>query len=174
MEQAGAVMAAPEVELDPPSIVEVWIPADSVAGFEADYERVAASWRANLATTLDNYKLEDYVSSAHALTRQWLPQDLVSRLERLIYDPSQPPALVIRGLPIDRDLPPTEQNAQALKVGRYMSETWILGIARIVGQVFTFEYLLGQSTGPAALIRQIYTTPVSACLSPTAAYCNIQ
>jgi hypothetical protein len=98
--------------LNPPTVVEVRIPPESVAGFEADYERVAASWPEDLAVTTDDLKLEDYVSSAHSLVRRWLPVDLVARLERLIHDPSEPPALVIRGLPIDRELPPTQPNVQ--------------------------------------------------------------
>lgn len=179
--------AAPAVKLNPPTVVEVWVPPESLEGFEAEYERVAASWPADLATTTDDLKLEDYISSAHTLVRRWLPADLLARLERFIHDPNQPPALVIRGLPIDRDLPPTQANLhvcpyslnlsthfhcdwilsnltystfemQEAKMGRYMSETWLVGIARAVGQVFTYESLRGKLTGPTSLVRQIYTT----------------
>lgn len=151
-------MAAPEAELNPPTVVEIAIPPESVAGFEADYERVAATWPADLATTEDDLKLEDYVSSAHALVRRWLPVELVAQLERFIHDPNQPPALVIRGLPIDRDLPPTEPNGELKKAGKYMSETWVIGVARIVGQMFTLDSFRGSNVGPTALVRQLYTT----------------
>jgi L-asparagine oxygenase len=149
---------APAVKLNPPTVIEVIIPPESLEGFEAEYERVAASWPADLATTTDDLKLEDYISSAHTLVRRWLPADLLARLERFIHDPNQPPALVIRGLPIDRDLPPTQANVHEHKMGRYMSETWLVGIARVVGQVFTYESLRGKLTGPTSLVRQIYTT----------------
>lgn len=98
------------------------------------------------------------MSSAHGLVRRWLTEKLVSRLERHIHYPNQPPALLIRGLPIDRDLPPTQPEAESQKVGRFMSETWLIGIARIMGQVFMMEYSPGKQRGPSALVRQIYTT----------------
>jgi len=156
--QVEQARSSPAVELDPPTVLEVCIPAESLSGFESDYNRVAASWPSDLSTTLDDHKLEDYLSSAHALVRRWLPEKLVSRLERYIHDPNQPPALLIRGLPIDRDLPPTQPEVASHKVGRYMSETWLLGIARIVGQVFTVEYMAGNLQGPSVLVRQIHTT----------------
>lgn len=144
--------------LDPPTVIEITIPPKSRAGFEADYERVSATWPSNLANTTDDAEVEEFVSSAHALARRWLPQEVVSRLERYIHDPSQPPALVIRGLPIDKEVPPTEPDAHLKKAGKCVSETWLVGIGRIVGQVFTFPFLRGSRPGMGLLVREIYST----------------
>ncbi|KAG0620491.1 hypothetical protein M758_4G220300 [Ceratodon purpureus] len=155
MEEAATEL---EPELDIPSVVEITIPPESLAGFEADYERVSGTWPADLATTVDDAKIEQFVSSAHALARRWLPQEVVSRLEGFIFDPNQPAALVIRGLPIDKELPPTGLDCHVKKTGSCVSETWLVGIGRIVGQVFTLKYLRGSRTGMGLLVRELYTT----------------
>ena len=147
-----------ESEVEIPAVVEITIPPESLVGFEADYERVAATWPADLGTTTDDFKIEQFVSSAHALARRWLPREVVSRLESYIYDPNEPAALVIRGLPIDKELPPTGTDAHIQKTGKFVSETWLVGIGRIVGQVFTFEFLRGSRPGMGLLVREIYTT----------------
>lgn len=57
-----------------PTIVEITIPPESLVGFDADYEIVAATWPADLATTTDYAKIEQFVTTANALARRWLPQ----------------------------------------------------------------------------------------------------
>ncbi|CAM6095584.1 unnamed protein product [Calypogeia fissa] len=161
MEEAAATdhsSAPPQAEsIEIPGVVEITIPPESLVGFEADYERVSKTWPADLSTTTDDAKIEQFVSSAHALVRRWLPQDLVCRLENYMYDPAESAVLVIRGLPIDKELPPTEPDLQIKKQGKHMSETWLVGIARIMGQVFIPDYL--RRTGMGMLVRELYSTP---------------
>jgi L-asparagine oxygenase len=158
MEETAAManQAPPEPEIT--SVVDITIPPESLAGFEADYESVSATWPADLATSTDDAVIEQFVSSAHSLARRWLPQEVISQLESFIYDPNAPPALVIRGLPIDKELPPTGPDCYLKKAGKCVSETWLVGIGRIVGQVFTFNFLRGSRTGMGLLVREIYTT----------------
>lgn len=154
MEEAAAATA----EVGVSSVVDIAIPPESLAGFEADYESVSATWPADLATSTNDAVIEQFVSSAHSLARRWLPQEVISQLESFMYDPNAPPALVIRGLPIDKELPPTEPDCHLKKAGKCVSETWLVGIGRIVGQVFTFNFLRGSRTGMGLLVREIYTT----------------
>ncbi|KAJ7526577.1 hypothetical protein O6H91_16G013000 [Diphasiastrum complanatum] len=82
-----------------------------------------------------------------------------------MHDPNQPSAVVIRGLPIDDNLPPSTPEGHRHKNSsqQFMSETWLVGIARIVGQPFNYEFL-AKAAGVAAegmglLIRQLYPMP---------------
>ncbi|CAM6089151.1 unnamed protein product [Calypogeia fissa] len=145
--------------LETPTVVEFTIPPKSLVGFEADYERVSKTWPADLATTTDHAKIEQFVTSTHHLARRWLPQELVSRLENFVFDPTERPAMVIRGLPIDKELPPTEKDAHVKKEGKCVSETWLMGISRIVGQVFIFGFPGSTRPGMGMLVRDIYSTP---------------
>ncbi|CAM6089156.1 unnamed protein product [Calypogeia fissa] len=145
--------------LDIPTVVEITVPPESLKGFEADYERVSKTWPADLATTADAAKFEQFVASAHHLARRWLPQELVSRLENFMFDPTESAAMVIRGLPIDKELPPTEKDVHVKKEGKCVSETWLVGISRIVGQVFILSFLRGSRVGMGMLVRDLYTTP---------------
>ncbi|CAM6095587.1 unnamed protein product [Calypogeia fissa] len=167
MEEAATAngSSAPKPELvEIPTVVEITIPPGSLVGFEADYERVSKTWAADLPTTTDDAKIEQFVTSAQALVRRWLPEELVYRLEHLLYDPAEPPVLVVRGLPIDKDLPPTEKDVHLKKMGKHMSETWLVGVSRIVGQVFTFGFVRGQRPGMGLLIRELYPFPEKANL----------
>ncbi|CAM6089149.1 unnamed protein product [Calypogeia fissa] len=163
MEEAAATdhsSAPPQAESSEiPSVVEITIPPESLVGFEADYERVSKTWPADLSTTTDDAKNEQFVSSAHALVRRWLPQELVYRLENYMYDPAESAVLLIRGFPIDKELPPTELDLHIKKEGKHMSETWLVGIARIMGQVFILTFLRGSRTGLGMLVRELYSTP---------------
>ena len=144
--------------LDPPTWLSITVPPESLVGFEADFEHESATWPRDLATTTDYHTVQEFVTSAHALVRRWLPREVVSRLETLLYDANQPPALVIRGLPIDKDLPPTGPEGPLRKSGKFMSETWLIGICRIIGQPFTFDFLRGTRSGMGLLTREIFAT----------------
>jgi hypothetical protein len=100
--------------------------------------------------------MEEFVTSAHALVRRWLMPDIVARLERFIHDPSQPPVLVIRGLPVDTDLPATGWDGSS-KLGKYVSETWLVGISRIIGQPFLHDAVRSDRPGMSLLVRDLYT-----------------
>lgn len=148
------------LHLDSPSIVSLFIPAEFFADcFDSDYKSEAAAWPEDLATTTDYHKIEQFLTSAHSLARRWLPGHIVTRLENFIHDPKQPPVLVIRGLPIDKDLPPTGADGPSQKVGKMMSETWLAGVSRIVGQPFTFDQLRVGRSGMGLLVRELFTTP---------------
>jgi hypothetical protein len=96
---------------------------------------------------------------AHALVRTWLALELVSRLERFVYDPLESPAIVIRGLPVDAYAPPTEKDCLLRKAGNYASETLLVGISGIVGQPFQRGYPDPSSSEMEILIRDIYSVP---------------
>lgn len=50
--QMEGVRSPPAVNLDDSlTVLEVCIPAESLSGFESDYNRVAASWPSDLSTT---------------------------------------------------------------------------------------------------------------------------
>ncbi len=143
-----------------PTVVTFTIPEGSFgAGFEADYQSQLATWPSDLANTADFHEFEKFVTSAHALVRRWLAPELVSRLERFLYDPLEPPALVIRGLPVDSYVPPTGKGCLSRKAGNYISETMLVGISRIIGQPFRVEYPGVNPPGMDLLIRDVYTTP---------------
>ncbi|CAK9236680.1 unnamed protein product [Sphagnum troendelagicum] len=143
-----------------PTVVTFTIPEGSFgADFEADYQSQLATWPSDLANTADFHEFETFVTSAHALVRRWLAPELVSRLERFLYDPLEPPALVIRGLPVDSYVPPTGKGCLSRKAGNYISETMLVGISRIIGQPFRVEYPGVNPPGMDLLIRDIYTTP---------------
>lgn len=127
-------------------------------GFEANYERVIATWPTNLATTTDYAKNEQFVTSVNTLVRRWLPQEVISRLDHFMYDSNEPPAMVIRGLPSDKEFPSTAPNAHVKKFERCKSETWLIGVSRIVGQVFTFMFLRGSRLGMSLLVQDVYPT----------------
>lgn len=140
-----------------PSVLTITIPEESFGScFEADYGSEAATWPEDLGTTRDYHKMEEFVTSAHALVRRWLMPDIVARLEHFIHDPSQPPVLVIRGLPVDTDLPSTGWNGSS-KLGKYVSETWLVGISRIIGQPFLHDAVRSDRPGMSLLVRDLYT-----------------
>jgi hypothetical protein len=145
-----------------PTVLTITIPEESFGScFEADYGSEAATWPEDLGTTRDYHKMEEFVTSAHALVRRWLMPDIVARLERFIHDPSQPPVLVIRGLPVDTDLPATGWDGSS-KLGKYVSETWLVGISRIIGQPFLHDAVRSDRPGMSLLVRDLYnpaTTP---------------
>ncbi|KAG6551538.1 hypothetical protein Mapa_006961 [Marchantia paleacea] len=120
-------------------LLEISMRPEDAAGFREDFEAMAKTWPSDLRTTRDLVTIEEFVISAETLVRRWLPPDLVRRLNKFNNDSSQPSALVIRGLPIDEDLPPTTIQGSRLKVGKYMSETWLVGICRIIGQPFNLR-----------------------------------
>lgn len=143
-----------------PTVVTFTIPEGSFgAGFESDYQSQLATWPSDLANTADFREFEKFVTSAHALVRRWLAPELVSRLERFLYDPLEPPALVIRGLPVDSYVPPTGKGCLSRKAGNYISETMLVGISRIIGQPFRVEDPGVNQPGMDLLIRDIYATP---------------
>ncbi|CAK9882507.1 unnamed protein product [Sphagnum jensenii] len=113
----------------------------------------------DLANSTDFHEFEKFVTSAHALVRTWLALELVSRLERFVNDPLESPAIVIRGLPVDAYVPPTEKDCLLRKAGNYASETLLVGISRIVGQPFQMGYPDPSSSEMEILIRDIYSIP---------------
>ncbi|KAL2608024.1 hypothetical protein R1flu_026597 [Riccia fluitans] len=139
--------------------LDISIPPETVAGFKEDYEAEAKTWAPDLGTTMDFYRLEEFIASAHMLARKWLPRDVVRKLETFYHDPRQPSVMVIRGLPIDEDMPPTTYDGVKTKVGKYMSEAWLLGIGRIVGQPFNFklppQMVTAAGGGMELIVREI-------------------
>ncbi|OAE25908.1 hypothetical protein AXG93_2820s1060 [Marchantia polymorpha subsp. ruderalis] len=121
-------------------LLEIRVRPEDVAGFKQDYEAIAETWPSDLRTTRDAVALEDFVIDAAALVQKWLPRDVLRRVTKFNSDASQPSALVIRGLPIDDDLPPTTAEGAQIKVGKYMSETWLAGIGRVIGQPFNLRF----------------------------------
>ncbi|CAN5976201.1 unnamed protein product [Sphagnum jensenii] len=124
----------------------------------ADYQSQSATWP-DLANSTDFHEFEKIVTPAHALVRTWLALELVSRLERFVYDPLESPAIVIRGLPVDAYAPPTEKDCLLRKAGNCASETLLVGISRIVGQPFQMGYPDPSSSEMEILIRDIYSIP---------------
>lgn len=146
-------------QLDDATVCEIEMtPEFFGACFEDDYRLETSAWPEDLATTTDYRKIENFVSSAHSLVRRWLPSCIISQLEQFIHDPSMAPVLVLRGLPVDKDLPPTGPNGAASKAGKFLSETWLVGVSRIVGQVFTYDALSMGRSGLGLLVRDIYPT----------------
>lgn len=163
--------------LDPPTWLSITVPPESLVGFEADFEHESATLPRDLATTTDYHAIQEFVTSAHALVRRWLPRELVSRLETLLYDANQPPALVIRGLPIDKDLPSTEPDGPLRKTGKFVSETWLVGICRIIGEPFTFDHLRRNRSGMGLLTREIFCTPDKVdmvCCNSSSSVCMVR
>jgi L-asparagine oxygenase len=73
---------------------------------------------------------------AHAMSAVgWWPTAEVARLIRFRSDPGAPAALLIRGMPIDEDLPPTPSlpSSRPAKAG-HVSEGSILSIAVLLGE----------------------------------------
>lgn len=147
------------VQLDDATVCEIEMtPEFFGACFEDDYRLETSAWPEDLAITTDFRKIENFVSSAHSLVRRWLPSCIISQLEQFIHDPSMAPVLVLRGLPVDKDLPPTGPDGPASKAGKFLSETWLVGVSRIVGQVFTYDALSMGRSGMGLLVRDIFPT----------------
>jgi hypothetical protein len=147
-----------------PTVVTFTIPDGSFgADFLADYESVSANW-SHLATTTDFGEFEEFVIAAHALVRRWLAPELVAELESYAYDASAPPVLVIRGFPVDTGMPATGKGCWLQKPPRFLSETLLVGISRIIGQPFSVDVTEQNPPyqipfGMALLVRNIFTTP---------------
>lgn len=166
--------SASAVGNDDDVILEIFNFAESdvrSTSFEEAYQHESSKWPHDLSRTPDPHKLEHFIASAHALVRRFLPPDVIQRLESFIYDPLQPPALVIRGLPIDPDLPPTSPSGLQTKLdsGNYRSEVWLLGIARVVGQPFTLDCLARGKLGLGRLIKDLYPAPAQRAAAAAAA-----
>jgi len=146
-------------QVHPPTVFTFTIPEGSFgAGFKTDYQSQLATWP-DLANSTDFHEFEKFVTSAHALVRTWLALELVSRLERFVYDPLESPAIAIRGLPVEAYVPPTEKDCLLRKTGNYASETLLVGISRIVGQPFQMGCPDPSSSEMEILIGDIYSIP---------------
>ena len=83
------------------------------------------------------------VHESLAFAMQWLPTAIVSRLASFPYQKSGPSAILIRGLPIDVDIPPTPIKASVFDDAGDrdtdpstlvpIAESWLLGISRLMG-----------------------------------------
>ncbi|KAL7528052.1 hypothetical protein ACHAWF_002417 [Thalassiosira exigua] len=106
------------------------------------------------------------VHDAYAFVARWLPPPALARLAAFPFRKSGPSALVMRGLPIDADVPPTPAKASvfddsaAAADGRSalvpVAESWLLGVARVLGLPVAAPYSNGDRGG---LVRDITQNP---------------
>jgi len=100
------------------------------------------------------------VIAAYALVRRWLAPEL----ERYAYDGTAPPVLFIRGFPVDTWIPATGKGCWLQKPPRFLSETLLVRISRIIGQPFSVDVTKQNPPyqipfGMALLVQNILTTP---------------
>lgn len=120
-------------------------------------------------SSLFNYSAKDdpekallAIHDSFAFVLQWLPKSVVARLAAFPFQTSGPSAILIRGLPIDTDIPPSptktsvfdnvtdRENDQSTFVP--VAESWLLGISRILGMPTAAPLTTGDRGG---LIRDI-------------------
>jgi hypothetical protein len=102
------------------------------------------------------------VHESLAFVMQWLPTSIVSRLASFPFQKSGPSAILIRGLPIDIDIPPTPIKASVFDDAGDrdtdpstlvpIAESWLLGISRLMGYPTGAPLATGDRGG---LIRDI-------------------
>ena len=79
------------------------------------------------------------IHESFAFVNQWLPSDLIGKLLAFPYDPDAPSSLLIQGLPIDQNPPPTpvKDNIFDSNDGEFrnvpVAESWLMGISRLLG-----------------------------------------
>ena len=116
----------------------------------------------NYDASNDPLKAMQIIHDSFAFCNKFLPAELVSQLLAFPYDPEGPSFLVLRNLPIDKQIPPTpfkttvfDTEGQSAKLP--IAETWLLGISRLLGQLTSPPSMGG--AGRTSLIRSITQNP---------------
>eukprot|EP00571_Detonula_confervacea_P007319 CAMPEP_0172331786 /NCGR_PEP_ID=MMETSP1058-20130122/62103_1 /TAXON_ID=83371 /ORGANISM="Detonula confervacea, Strain CCMP 353" /LENGTH=370 /DNA_ID=CAMNT_0013049059 /DNA_START=180 /DNA_END=1292 /DNA_ORIENTATION=- len=102
------------------------------------------------------------VHDAFAFVSEWLPQSVMARLASFPFQKSGPSAILIRGFPIDTDVPPSPTKANIFDDSANrktdqstlvpVAESWLLGVSRILGIPVGAPYSTGDRGG---LVRDI-------------------
>jgi hypothetical protein len=125
----------------PPFIEELFVYPQDLPPFAPLFEK---QFDGLTLSSREGASSEDFIRRAHELAVSWLPSELRTRLEGFLDEETGPSVLVVRGLPLDQDPPPTpyEVGKISKKPGKQMSEAWVLAISRILGQPVTYEVSL--------------------------------
>ena len=105
------------------------------------------------------------VHDAYAFVARWLPRNVLAKLASFPFQKDGPSALVIRGLPIDAEVPPTPTKTTVFDSVHQESdrstlvpvaESWLLGVTRILGIPVAAPFSKGDRGG---LVRDITQNP---------------
>jgi L-asparagine oxygenase len=84
-----------------------------------------------------------------------LPKTLMRGLLDFAHKPTSPGALIVRGLPTDPDLPPTQSDGEVNRLKRtFVSENSVLGISQVLGEPVAY-----QSAKQGRLVHDIVPVP---------------
>ncbi|OLP85313.1 Clavaminate synthase 1 [Symbiodinium microadriaticum] len=129
---------------------------DGLEGFRHDFFEAFSEEDFLWNALKDPARTERAVTRSFKLVVKWLPEEALHEVQRLLVDSSSAPALLLSGLPLDSEIPPTPMLPGDFRLP--VAEAWLLGLARCLGLPYG---LLGFYTENArgGLIRDLAPKP---------------